>query len=222
MKALGLEKIPLYYIHGPDKETPLEEQCRAITQLYKEGKIEQFGVSNLSPDAVEEICSLCADMGGPKPSVYQGGYNALHRKVEAELFPTLRKHDIAFYAWGPLAGGALAKPIEELKKPKKGTRFEAMPMFGSLYLKEEMLSALEKLNEACKRADVPLPEASIRWIAHHSALREEDAVILGASSNEQLEQSLLAIEKGKLDEVLQGAFEQLWEEVKAVANPFAH
>lgn len=38
LAALKLDKVPLYYLHGPDSATPLEEQCRAITQLYKEGE----------------------------------------------------------------------------------------------------------------------------------------------------------------------------------------
>ena len=33
--------------------------------------------------------------------MYQGIYNAIHRKVEPELFPCLRKFGIAFYEFNP-------------------------------------------------------------------------------------------------------------------------
>lgn len=32
-----------------------------------------------------------------QPTAYQGVYNAIHRAVEPELFPCLRKYGIAFY-----------------------------------------------------------------------------------------------------------------------------
>ena len=186
------------------------------------GKFTHFGVSNLSPSAVTEICKLCASLGGPQITVYQGGYNALHRGIEPELLPLLRKHGIAYYAWGPLAGGALAKSLEELQKPSKGSRFEAMPVFGSMFLKPEMVEALKTLTPKCEKAGVSLHEASLRWIMYSSALGEQDAVIVGASTKEQLESSFKAVEKGKLSEELQEAFEQLWRDVKDVANPYSY
>ncbi|XP_046505250.1 aflatoxin B1 aldehyde reductase member 2-like [Equus quagga] len=41
------------------------------------------------------------------PTVYQGVYNALTRRVETELFPCLRHFGLRFYAYNPLAGGLL-------------------------------------------------------------------------------------------------------------------
>lgn len=171
---------------------------------------------------MSEICALCISFGVPTPTVYQGGYNALHRGIEPELLPLLRKHGIAYYAWGPLAGGALAKSLEELQNPQKGSRFEAMPVFGHLFLKEQMVTALKKLTATCEQAGVSLHEASLRWIMFSSALQSDDAVIVGASSKEQLESSFKAVEKGKLNEELQEAFEQLWRDVKDVANPYSY
>jgi aflatoxin B1 aldehyde reductase len=37
----------------------------------------------------------------------QGMYNGVTRQVELELFPCLRKHNMSFYAYNPLAGGVL-------------------------------------------------------------------------------------------------------------------
>ncbi|KAK3613268.1 hypothetical protein LTR56_027985, partial [Elasticomyces elasticus] len=43
LKALKQDKIDLYYFHGPDRTTPLDESCRAIHELHQEGKIAKFG-----------------------------------------------------------------------------------------------------------------------------------------------------------------------------------
>lgn len=52
LSALHQNKIDLYYFHGPDRQTPLEESCRAINDLNKDGKVVKFGVSNFSRSEV--------------------------------------------------------------------------------------------------------------------------------------------------------------------------
>ena len=47
------------------------------------------------------MVGICKANGYIQPSVYQGIYNAIQRKVEPELFPCLRKFDIAFYEFNP-------------------------------------------------------------------------------------------------------------------------
>ena len=52
---------------------------------------------------VAEVVGICKANGYVQPTVYQGIYNAMHRKVEPELFPCLRKFGIAFYEFNPRA-----------------------------------------------------------------------------------------------------------------------
>lgn len=211
--ALNQAKVDIYYIHGPDSATPLSEQCHAFGELYNAGRFARFGVCNLSAAAVQEIHNICVREGYPLPSVYQGAYNPLHRSAEHELIPLLRRLNIAFYAWGPLAGGLLAKPIDELLKPKQGTRYHEMPVFGNMYLKESNIVALKKMDETCGGAGMSMMEATMRWFMHHSPLESRDGVILGASSKEQIEGTLNACEKGPLPEEVIEGWEQLWKNV---------
>lgn len=213
-KDQGDGKLDIYYLHGPDKATPLEDQCKAIGKLYSEGKFQRFGVSNLSDEAVQKVYDICQQEGYCLPKVYQGGFNPIGRGAEDTLIPLLRKLDMVFYAFSPLGGGLLAKPIEELLKPKKGTRFDEMKVFGDLYLTESIKAGLKRVQEACDREGVPLMEATMRWFMHHSVLGEGDGVIVGASSEEQLEGSLGAAEKGPLSKELQGAWEELYDGLK--------
>jgi len=90
----------------PDASTSLEETLEAVNTLHKEGKFERFGVSNYSAAQVDDFCAIADKKGWIKPTAYQGIYNALHRSVEKELFPVLRKHGISFYEFNPLGGGA--------------------------------------------------------------------------------------------------------------------
>ena len=209
LDALQTDKVDIYYLHGPDRSTPLEEQCRAMGELYVQGKFERFGVSNISDDEVQQIYDICKREGYCLPKVYQGGFNPIGRGPEATLIPLLRKLDMNFYAFSPLGGGLLAKRIEELIKPKKGTRFDEMKVFGDIYLTEEIMDGLAKVQKVCDDEGVSLMEATMRWFMHHSVLNNEDGFILGASSNEQLDASLGACEKGPLSEELAKAWEDL-------------
>ena len=48
MSFLNPFKVKILYLHAPDHETPLLETLTAINDLYKEGKFEEFGLSNFS------------------------------------------------------------------------------------------------------------------------------------------------------------------------------
>ena len=132
LAAFKEKNIDLYYFHVADKQTPLEESCRAINDLYKEGKFDRFGVSNHSAEAIEEIHSICTKNGWILPSVYQGGYNALDRSSEKNLFPTLRKFGMVFYAFSPLAGGYFSRPTEQLRNIPAGSRMDQMKQFKNM------------------------------------------------------------------------------------------
>ena len=76
---------------------------KAVNDLYEEGKFKRFGISNFTAWEVAEIVGICKANGYVVPVAYQGIYNAIHRNVEPELFPCLRKFGIAFYGFNPRA-----------------------------------------------------------------------------------------------------------------------
>lgn len=207
-------------MHGPDHSTPLEEQCRAIGKLHAEGKFERFGVSNISDAEVQSIYDICKREGYPLPTVYQGGYNPINRGSEATLLPLLRKLNISYYIYSPLAGGLLAKKLDDILKPAPGSRYDAMTVFGDLYLKDSTLKSLAVLKSRCDEEDISVMEGTLRWLLHHSLLAVGDGVILGAGSTQQIDSSLSACEKGPLSDGLKQAFEDLWAAAKVNAPQY--
>ncbi|CAD0099061.1 unnamed protein product [Aureobasidium mustum] len=194
LAATKQQKFDLYYFHGPDRQTPLEESCRAMNQLHSEGKFDRFGVSNFRADEVHQIVDICRKNGWILPSVYQGAYNPLLRAMEPALLPVLRSYGMAFYAYSPLGGGFFSRPIEQLRTPPAGGRMDQMKVFQAIYVNDLSLELLQKLTETCEKAGITVREAALRWLMHHSALGEADGIILGASSEAQMEQNLKACE----------------------------
>jgi aflatoxin B1 aldehyde reductase len=220
LAALKCEKMDIFYFHGPDRQTPLEEQCRAADGLYRQGKFERFGVCNLRADEVERIHDICESEGYVLPSVYQGGFNPLQRRAEFELLPTLRRLGMSYYGFSPLGGGYFSRSAAELREPPKGGRMEQMKIFKDIYVNETSLELLGRLTEVCERHGVKVKEATLRWYMHHGPLGDGDGIILGASSVEQLEENLNACEGGPLPEEIVKGFEDMWEGYKEKAGAY--
>ncbi|PWN45902.1 Aldo/keto reductase [Ceraceosorus guamensis] len=207
--------IDIYYLHMPDRSTPFEETCAAVDELYQQGWFKRFGLSNYSAEEVEKIHKICTEKGYVRPSAHTCNYNPLVRTAEFELFPLLRRLGIACQSFGPLASGVLVKPIDDLVGPvKANSRMEALPFIQGLYLNDDIVKAVRHLETTCQKLGISKQNATLRYMLHHSGLSEDDSIILGASSPEQLESNLAACEGGALDREALKAFETLWDQVK--------
>ncbi|OSX56605.1 hypothetical protein POSPLADRAFT_1174997 [Postia placenta MAD-698-R-SB12] len=229
LKALNTDQLEMWYLHGPDRTTPIGLTLRAVNELYKEGKFKRFGISNYMAWEVAEIVQICRGNGYIQPTAYQGIYNAVHRKVEPELFPCLRKFGIAFYEFNPLGGGFFTGRYRSLEdKVEPGSRFDPEKGQGrsyrARYWNEPYFKALASIEEIAKEHNLTLAEIALRWISHHSLMKREygDAVIIGASSVKHIEENLVDLEKGPLPDAVVKALDDTWFSVAPYATNYFH
>lgn len=226
LAALGVDKVDIMYLHAPDRTTPFEETCRAMDAEWRKGKFARFGISNYRADEVEEIVSICERAGLVKPSVYQGRYNAIIRSGEEKLFPVLRKHGIAFYAYSPTAAGIFSGKVTSESINVPGSRWDSNTRLGvaykEAYLKPALLSSAARVSSAAQAAHLDGHAVALRWTIYHSILdgAHGDAVVLGASSLDQLERNLGAIEDGPLEEEMVELVQGVWESVRESAAEY--
>ncbi|KAI8992796.1 Aldo/keto reductase [Trametes punicea] len=229
LKALKTDSVEMWYLHGPDRTTPYEVTLKAVNDLYKEGKFKRFGISNYMSWEVAEMVGICKANGYIQPTAYQGIYNAIHRKVEPELFPCLRKFGIAFYEFNPLGGGFFTgryRSIEDEVEP--GSRFDPTKGQGrnyrSRYWKEPYFRALAQIEAVAQKHNLTMAEIALRWISHHSLMKREygDAVLIGASSVKHIEQNLIDLEKGPLPEEVLQVLDEAWLAVSPHATNYFH
>lgn len=218
LKVLQVKSVDIIYMHAPDRQTPVEETLQALNELHHLGKFKELGLSNYAAWEVAHIYHVCANRGFVKPTIYQGMYNVLTREVETELIPCLRSFGIRFYAYNPLAGGLLTPRIANLKTrlPQEG-RFSEETSFGDMYrqryLHDSYLTAVVNLSLVCQRFKLSLADASLRWLAHHSAVRtgKSDGIVIGASSLNQLKENTQSVlVGGPLPLPVAVAFDQAW------------
>lgn len=217
LSRLGRDSVDLLYFHFPDPNTPIESALGAMNYLHKQGKIKEFGLSNFPADMVEHIWYLCDKFSWLKPTVYQGLYNGLSRKVEKDLLPLLHRLGIRFYAYNPLAGGLLSGKYSNFFDNPLPGRFTYRPNYLDRYWRKSFFKAMHTILDKCRQENIHLLEGAFRWLAYHSCLDDAkgDGIIIGASKIEHLKQNLETIEKGELPESIVDAFNEAWEIVKA-------
>ncbi|XP_050008430.1 aflatoxin B1 aldehyde reductase member 3-like [Alexandromys fortis] len=96
------------------------------------------------------------------------------------------------------------------------------------YWKDEYFKGIALVEKALKSSygtSTPsMTSAALRWMYHHSQLKGShgDAVILGMSSLEQLEQNLTCVEEGPLEPAVVEAFDQAWDLVAHDCSNYFH
>lgn len=210
--------VDVFYIHAPDDKTDLAETLAAINEVYKSGFFKRFGLSNYKAEAVQKVYDHCKEKGYPLPQVYQGNYSAVARKQEDLLFPLLRKLNISFYAYSPLAGGFLVKTRQQIEEGagRFNTGTPLANLYTSLYSKPSYLEALDQWASIAKDEGITKADLAYRWVRYSSPLKPEngDAIIIGASKLEQLKETLSSINSGPLSDNAVKRIDQMWETIK--------
>lgn len=98
LKRLGTDYIDLYLLHWKG-DIPFAETVRAMSQLQQEGKIRQWGVSNIDNNDLEQIRSL---PHGQDCAVDQLLYNLVVRDAELEVIPWCQEHHTPIIAHTPI------------------------------------------------------------------------------------------------------------------------
>lgn len=115
-----------------------------------------------------------------------------------------------------LAAGFLTGRVVE--NQTAGTRFASDNPLGkvmqNLFGDEKLMTALKQFSEQVASHNLKPVEVAIRWIVYHSALGEQDGVLLGASRTEQLRDTVGMIRKGPLPAEVLKSTEDFWLAVK--------
>lgn len=124
LQRLGTDYIDLYLLHWIG-HYPFSETVRALAELQQEGKIRQWGMSNLDVADMEHILSL---PHGKECAADQVLYNLRDRGIEYDLIPWCGRHGIPVMAYTPLGEGRLRnhKTLVEIARRHDATPTQIM------------------------------------------------------------------------------------------------
>lgn len=184
LNHLKLNNVDVFFLHCPDYETPISETINKCEELWRKEKFNILGLSNFSKDQTKEILNYCDDNINIKPKIYQGMYNLIARKVE-EIFPLLDEYNIDFWAYNPLAGGLLTGKYNNNLELCDNSRFKNNEIYQNIFWSKEILESLNDFNKLLNKI-----EYSYLWLKNYSKLRQNDKIILGVSTIDQLDSNL--------------------------------
>lgn len=176
LKRLKTDYLDIFYIHFPDKETPKDQAVATLNKLKKAGKIKAIGLSNFSLDQIKE-----ANKDG-LVDIVEDNYNLVHRDAEKALFPYLRKNDISFVPYFPLASGLLTGKYQ-LADAKKFSQFNKDQF-------SDIIDALKKVHQIANKNETTVAQTVIAWYLKNPDI---SIVIPGARKPEQVDQNVQAL-----------------------------
>ncbi|WP_238326180.1 aldo/keto reductase [Marinomonas sp. S3726] len=194
LKRLQLDSIDVYYMHGWDTQTDIEETVNALGDLIRMGKIHHIAWSNVSGWQIQKIVSTCDKLGVSRPISVQPQYNLLDRGIEVEVLPCCLENGIGLAPWSPLGGGWLTGKYNRQTVPTGSTRLGENPARGvEAYDKrntDKTYRVLDTLESIATQHQVPISHVALTWLLSRPAV---NTLLLGARTIGQLEDNLKSI-----------------------------
>ncbi|MFV0360441.1 aldo/keto reductase [Tropicimonas sp.] len=106
LERLRTDRIDLLYQHRVDPEVPIEDVAGAVQDLMNEGKVLNWGLSEMGLDTLRR-----AHAALPVTAV-QNEYSMLWRGPEDQVIPLCEELGIGFVPWSPLGVGFLTGAID--------------------------------------------------------------------------------------------------------------
>jgi aryl-alcohol dehydrogenase-like predicted oxidoreductase len=107
LRRLKTDYIDIYQIHWPDPNVPMEETATAMRALYESGKIKAIGVSNFSPEQMDDFRRFA-----PLHTI-QPPFNIFEQEAERDVLPYARAHDLFALTYGAICRGLLSGTMSQ-------------------------------------------------------------------------------------------------------------
>jgi L-glyceraldehyde 3-phosphate reductase len=189
LSRMDLDYVDIFYSHRCDPETPLEETMGALDTAVRQGKALYVGISSYSAGKTAEAARILRDLGTPL-LIHQPSYSMLNRWIEDELLDTLGEQGIGCIAFSPLAQGMLTDRY--LRGIPEGSRASSPGTLSPDLITEETLGKIRALHELAAARGQSLAQMALAWALRDARIT---SALIGASSVEQLESNVAALER---------------------------
>jgi L-glyceraldehyde 3-phosphate reductase len=186
---MGLEYVDIFYSHRADPDTPLDETMGALHSAVQQGKALYAGISSYSPERTAQAAQIMRDLGTPL-LIHQPSYSLLNRWIEPDLLDVLGDEGMGCIVFSPLAQGMLTtKYLDGVPADSRAAQRDGS--FSQDLLSDENLANVRALNEIAKERGQSLAQMALAWTLRDPRVT---STLIGASSVEQLEENVKALE----------------------------
>jgi aryl-alcohol dehydrogenase-like predicted oxidoreductase len=190
LRRLGTDRLDLYFVHGFDELTQMDETLRALDDLVHAGKILYPAVSNWAAWQIAVALGISAAAGLAPFACVQPMYSLIKRQVEVEILPMSAAEGLGVISYSPLASGMLTGKYGGGGRPEVG-RLLVNPVHIRRYADPAYREVADRFVAHARSRGVHPVSLAVAWVMAHPAIT---APIVGARDVQQLEASLGALE----------------------------
>ncbi|MGW5669404.1 aldo/keto reductase [Micromonospora sp. NPDC003776] len=192
LRRLGTDHLDLYLLHTWDRITPVEEVVRTFDDLVRAGKIRYAGLSDVPAWYAARAQGLAeAHLSTPMINL-QLPYSLVARGIEPEYVPMAQSLGLGLTAWSPVAGGLLSGKYRRTGDGLTGAgRLGGGAGANGRPVSDRDWRVIEALEGVAAELGRSMAQVAINWVATQPAV---GSVIIGASSPEQVESNLGALD----------------------------
>ncbi|WP_077033592.1 aldo/keto reductase [Pelomonas sp. KK5] len=190
LKRLKTDHIDLYFMHGFDALSPVDETLRALDDLRTAGKIGYIGASNFSGWHLMKALATSEKYGLGRYVAYQGYYSLIGRDYEWELMPLALDQGVGTMVWSPLGWGRLTGKIRRGQASGSGRIAAGGAVGGPPVDDEKLYAVVDALESVAQARGKTVPQVALNWLLQRPTVAN---LVIGARNEEQLLQNLGAI-----------------------------
>jgi aryl-alcohol dehydrogenase-like predicted oxidoreductase len=177
LERLGVDHVELYLAHEFDPDVPLAESFGALDQAQAGGTIGAYGVSNFG------AAQLTAALAAGAPQAIQNSYSLLTRQDEQDLLTLCAERQVAYLAFGPLAGGWLTGKYRRGEPFPAGSRMTQRPEPYRGFVTDRTFGALDRLQTMAAGRGISLAGLALAWLLADDRVTQ---IVIGPGRPEHL------------------------------------
>ena len=200
LDRLGVDRVDLYLAHDYDPAVPLAETLGAFGAARADGLIGAYGVSNF------DARQLAAALADGAPSAIQNSYSLLARQDEPQVLPLCAARDVAYLAFGPLAGGWLTGKYRRGAPFPAGSRMTQRPEPYAGFVTDRTFEVLARLQAIAAARGTSMAGLALAWLLADDRVTQ---IVIGPGRPEHLAPAAEALahpvteqERGMIDEAV--------------------
>lgn len=166
LERLRTDHIDLFYAHFDDPTVPLEETVGALSALVDAGKVRNIGISNYTPERIDEWFRVTAENGLHRAVAVQPHYNLVQRDFEQGLRERAERENLAVFPYFSLASGFLTGKYRDESTPDSARAEEALA-YRDAAGRRRILAALDAVAAA---HDASVAAVSLAWLRQQATV----------------------------------------------------
>jgi aryl-alcohol dehydrogenase-like predicted oxidoreductase len=191
LSRLQTDYVDLYQAHRFDYDTPLHETMQAFADLVRMGKVLYVGVSEWTPQQIQDGHEMAEDLGMHLIS-NQPQYSMLWRVIESDVVPVCVSVGMSQIVFSPIAQGVLTGKYRPGEQPPSGSR--ATDDKGGAdtikrWMRDDVLDRVQQLAPLAEEAGLSMAQLAVAWVLQNDNVA---SAIVGASRPEQVHDNAAA------------------------------